>query len=105
MKNLSVATVIYAIILIIGGVIGYLKAGSPASIIASSIFGAGLLASSVLEWKKHPAGYYAAIALGILLLSFFIYRFAITLHFMPSGMMVIIAAFFLAYFFYAKKEA
>jgi uncharacterized membrane protein (UPF0136 family) len=57
-----ISLLIYAIVLIAGGVMGYVKAGSTASLIAGSASGALALVSFVVSWKRPKLGF----AIGLL---------------------------------------
>ncbi len=74
---------IYIVLLMAGGLTGFLKAGSKASLIASSIF-AAVLAVCALGFI--PFAHAADVVLGVLIV-FFGMKFAKTRKFMPSGMM------------------
>jgi uncharacterized membrane protein (UPF0136 family) len=82
MTTAQVVLWVYIALLIAGGLIGLIKAGSKASIIASSIFAAvlALFALNILQFR------YCWIILFVLLL-FFGKRFWKGKKFMPSGMM------------------
>ena len=83
---------IYIVLLLAGGFVGFLKAGSKASIITSSIFSV-LLALCALG-KLGPA-YVADIILAVLLLVFGM-RFSKKRKFMPGGMLLVMTALALA---------
>jgi uncharacterized membrane protein (UPF0136 family) len=76
---------VYIALMMLGGLIGFIKAGSKASIIASSIFAAvlALFALNILPFR------YCWIILFVLLL-FFGKRFLKGKKFMPSGMMAVL---------------
>ena len=91
---------IYAVLLGIGGLIGYLKAGSRPSLIAGSI--SALVALLALGLSIAYKNY--GIALGLLLsISLFIlfgYRYAVkTRKFMPSGLLAVVSLVVLAVMF------
>jgi uncharacterized membrane protein (UPF0136 family) len=77
---------IYIILLVAGGLIGYLKAGSKASIIASVSFAAALTLCAIgVIFQPHVADIILAI-----LLVFFGLRLSKSKKFMPNGMMLIL---------------
>ena len=82
---------LYGLLTFAGGVIGYFKAGSMASLLMGSGFGVLLLISAwaILEGKS--VGRYAALVFAILLACFFSYRFLMTMAFMPAGMFALIS--------------
>lgn len=77
---------IYIILLLAGGGMGFFKAKSKASLIASSIFAALLIACAL---KVCPWPYCADAVLGVLLV-FFGMRFAKSKKLMPAGMMSVL---------------
>lgn len=83
---------VYIVLLVAGGVMGLVKAGSKASLIASSIFAAilALCATGVIGWA------HAADVVLAFLLVFFGMKFAKGKKFMPSGMMCILTVVTLA---------
>jgi uncharacterized membrane protein (UPF0136 family) len=76
---------VYIVFLVVGGLIGFLKAKSPISLIMSVIF-AALLIPCALGIVFKP--YMADVFLGVLLVVFGI-RLAKTKKFMPAGMMLV----------------
>ena len=84
MTTAQIVVWVYIALLILGGLMGLIKAGSKASLIASSIFAAvlALFALNILPFS------YSWIILLVLLL-FFGKRFLKGKKFMPSGMMTI----------------
>jgi uncharacterized membrane protein (UPF0136 family) len=83
---------IYIALLIVGGVMGFVKAGSKVSLITSVIFAIALalFAGRVLPW---PPG---ADVLLVLLLVVFLIRYTKTKKFMPAGLMVVLTVATLA---------
>jgi uncharacterized membrane protein (UPF0136 family) len=81
---------IYIVLLFVGGLIGYLKAHSKASLITSAIF-AGVLTLCNVDFLFQPgaARMLSTIVLVFLLL-FFTWRFAEKKKFMPNGMMAVL---------------
>jgi len=91
MKTTSTIVSIYASIILIGGVIGYLKAGSAPSLIAGLTFSIALFLSSYAISKGKLAAQYIALGITFILDGFFTHRFAKTLHFIPSGLMSLLS--------------
>ena len=83
--------VIFGLLTIAGGVMGYVKAGSTASLIAGSISGALILLAAFLL----PGNAVAGLALGglvsLLLIGYFLPAFLRTGKVMPAGMMSILS--------------
>lgn len=83
--------VIFGLLTIAGGVMGYVKAGSTASLIAGSISGALILLAAFLL----PGNAVAGLALGglvsLLLIGYFLPAFMRTGKIMPAGMMSILS--------------
>ena len=77
---------IYIVLLVAGGLMGFLKAGSKMSLIMSVAFAVPLALSLVLKWPD-------AVSLGLLgfLAVFFAMRFAKGKKFMPAGLMLILS--------------
>lgn len=82
---------VYIVLLVAGGLVGFLKAGSKASIIASGVFAVPL----VLAALHVLPGRVADVVLAILLI-FFGAKFARKRAFMPAGLMAILSAAALA---------
>ena|ERR1051325_11155867 len=78
----------YAVLLVVGGLIGFLKAGSKISLLMSLAFATpiALEAAGVLHVK-----HLADILIGVLLV-YFAMKFAKGKKFMPAGLMVIASA-------------
>jgi uncharacterized membrane protein (UPF0136 family) len=81
---------IYIALLMAGGLMGFIKAGSKASLIASSIFAAVLVVFALND----AAFRYYWIILFVLLL-FFTKRYFKSKKFMPNGMMSVLTLVFL----------
>ena len=87
---------VYIVLLLLGGLIGFLKAGSKVSLISSSVFAAVLVLTAV------PGVFQPAFARGLAsvilaaLLVVFAVRLARTKKFMPSGLMLVLTILALA---------
>jgi uncharacterized membrane protein (UPF0136 family) len=91
---------IYAVLLGIGGVIGYLKAGSRASLIAGSISSMAAVVALVLLIVSKNLGVALGLLLSISLFILFGYRYAVkTRKFMPSGLLAVVSLVVLAVMF------
>lgn len=80
---------IYIILLVVGGLIGFLKAKSKISLITSAIAAALLVLTTISLFQPAVARALADIIMAALLVVFAI-RLAKTKKFMPSGMMLAI---------------
>ena len=91
MKAAAWITLFYGILILIGGIIGHLKAGSAASLIMGLAFGILLILSSFGMFKNRLFPAYVALLLTLILDAFFTYRWLFTFQFMPSGLFAIIS--------------
>jgi uncharacterized membrane protein (UPF0136 family) len=83
---------VYIVLLIIGGLIGYLKAKSKISLVMSAAFAAALsLCAAGIVFKEYMADILLA-----LLIVVFAARVAKTKKFMPAGLMLVITILALA---------
>ena len=83
--NWQLVVWIYVVLLLVGGLIGFLKAGSKVSLIASiaSAIPLALTAAGVLPFPVAP------VVLGLLVVQFIV-RLTKTKRFMPSGMLLML---------------
>ncbi|MFM1802245.1 MAG: hypothetical protein RJA81_1597 [Planctomycetota bacterium] len=94
-KIASVILLIYAMLLVAGGWIGYLKAKSKPSLIAGHVSGLLIIVSILIMIKGGqlaPGGCILASLTAFLLTIFFGKRFAKTRKLMPAGMMAVVSA-------------
>jgi len=87
---------IYIILLLVGGVIGFLKAGSKVSLITSSIAAAILILATLPGVLTVASRRNLADVIMAVLLVVFAIRLAKTKKFMPSGMLLVITLVALA---------
>jgi len=91
---------IYAVLLGAGGLVGYLRAGSRASLIAGSISAVLALTALWLSMSYKNWGVALGLILSISLFILFGYRYAVkTRKFMPSGLLAIASLVVLAVMF------
>ena len=83
--------IVFGLLTIVGGVIGYASKGSVASIVAGSISGILLLAAAFILPKNVPAGLAIAGVVSILLAGRFVPSFIKTGDLMPAGMMSVLS--------------
>lgn len=91
MKAAAWVTFFYAILILIGGVFGHLKAASSASFITAVVAGALLVLASIGMYKDHLFPCYFGIILIFILDAFFTYRWLLTMQFFPNGMLSILS--------------
>ena len=80
---------IYIVLLLVGGLMGFLKAGSKVSLITSSVAAALLILTTVPLFERNIRGMLATLIMAALLVVFAI-RLAKTRKFMPSGLMLVV---------------
>jgi uncharacterized membrane protein (UPF0136 family) len=83
--------IVFGLLTIVGGVIGYAKAGSIASIIAGSICGILLLGAAYLLPEHLAVGLAVAAVISIALAGRFIPAFIKTGQAMPAGLMSVLS--------------
>jgi uncharacterized membrane protein (UPF0136 family) len=82
--NWHIVVELYIALLLVGGLIGFLKAGSKASLIASTIFAVPLVLALALKWPLNVI----LITLGVHFL-YFAFSFMRNKKVMPGGVMAI----------------
>jgi uncharacterized membrane protein (UPF0136 family) len=83
---------VYAILLAVGGIVGYTKARSRPSLIAGLASAAAALLSLLLSLQNPRWGMGLGALLAILLTAFFGYRFGVkTRKFMPAGLLAVVS--------------
>ncbi len=92
----SIIVYIYAVLVMVGGTIGFLKAKSWPSLIMGEISGLALVAAAYALGNSLLWGLPLAIVLSAFLLTFFSLRLLRTRAFMPGGMMAIFSLLALA---------
>ncbi len=93
MNKISKTTsTIYAILLIGGGIMGFVKAHSTISLLTGITSGVLILILLNKSKKKPKLSYDYITAISLILGLFFAYRFALHNVFMPSGLMLMLSA-------------
>ena len=91
MKWRGYVVLVYGMLILVGGIIGYVKAQSIASLVMGGGCAAVAMASGWGILTQHAAGRISALALSIVLLAFFGYRFMNSGNFMPAGFMALLS--------------
>jgi|SRR5256885_4856401 len=91
MEAAKIYFVIFGILTVVGGVVGYIKAGSVASIIAGSITGVLLLVAAFLLPEHRAIGLATALIVSLLLAAQFVPKFLKTGRMMPAGLMSVLS--------------
>ena len=91
MKATATIVFIYGLLIFIGGLMGFIKGGSQASLVSGIVFGVALLTSAYLIFKGKLMAQYFALGFTFLLDALFTYRYAKTLHFFPTGFLSLVS--------------
>jgi uncharacterized membrane protein (UPF0136 family) len=83
--------IVFGILTIAGGIVGYVKAGSVISVIAGSISGILLLVAAWLMPDQQAAGLIVALIVSVLLAGQFVPKFFSTYKVMPAGLMSVLS--------------
>jgi uncharacterized membrane protein (UPF0136 family) len=97
MQKKSVVIALYAALVLVGGIMGYIKAESMISLMAGSFTALLLFICSYLIWRGNQVAYKIATGIVTCLLAFFGYRFFGSFKFMPAGLMSIASSALLLY--------
>jgi uncharacterized membrane protein (UPF0136 family) len=89
---------VFATLMLVGGVFGYIKGKSTPSLIAGVGSAILLAVAGFLMGQGSPAGFYLGLIVAILLGVVFTMRLMKTKSFMPSGLMLLICIAFLILF-------
>ena len=91
MEVTKIYFILFGVLTIAGGIVGYVKAGSVASIIAGSITGVLLLVAAFLLPEHRAVGLATAFIVSLLLAAQFVPKFVRTGRVMPPGMMSVLS--------------
>ncbi|MGH7829164.1 MAG: TMEM14 family protein [Candidatus Binatia bacterium] len=103
MKAPGIVTLLFGLLVLGGGIIGYTTAGSMASLIAGSAFGLGLLASGLGVLRGKNMGFLFAPLLTLLLIAVLGYRFVQSGEFIPSGLIAVLGLVALILYFALRR--
>lgn len=99
MTVLVLATLFYGILLLFGGIMGYVSAKSKPSLISGVISGLLLLVSAFLQWQQIQTGLLLAQIATLALAIVFSIRLWKTRKFMPAGLMLAVSVAMLVLLF------
>ena len=91
MEAAKIYFIVFGLLTIAGGVVGYVKAGSTASIIAGGITGVLLLVAAFLLPEHRVAGLAIALIVSLLLAAQFVPKLLRTGRVMPAGIMSVLS--------------
>src|SRR5206468_8226815 len=91
MEAAKIYFMVFGALTIVGGIVGYVKAGSVASIIAGSITGVLLLVAAFLLPEHRMVGLATALIVSLLLAAQFIPKLLRTGRVMPAGIMSLLS--------------
>ncbi|MDY7005251.1 MAG: TMEM14 family protein [Cyanobacteriota bacterium] len=83
-----IAAIAYGILAIVGGIIGYSKAGSKISLISGSVSGLLLIFSGIIQLMGMNWGLIFSTIIATILVITFIIRLVKTRKMMPAGLMI-----------------
>ncbi|HEY9642795.1 MAG TPA: TMEM14 family protein [Coleofasciculaceae cyanobacterium] len=89
MSAAALSAIIYGILAIGGGILGYVKVKSQQSLISGVISGILLLVGGIGQLQAAAWGLPLSIAVTLVLITVFAIRLAKTRKFMPAGLMII----------------
>jgi len=91
-KSTCFFTLLYSLLVITLGILGYQRVGSMISLVMGVLFGSLTLISTILMYMEKKYGLYLAFLFSLLLGVAIAFRFGKTLSFMPGAMALLSAA-------------
>jgi len=91
MEQTAIEIWVYGTIMILGGIAGYVKVGSKASLLSGVGMGLALLASGYGVWRGSESSLVVAEVVALLLVVLFAVRYVKSRRFMPAGMLAILS--------------
>ena len=90
MMGPGIVVLLFGLLVLVGGIVGYTTTASRASLISGGAFGIALLASGLAVLRGKHTGLLMAPLLTVLLTAFFGYRFMQSSEVIPSGLMTVL---------------
>ncbi|HVM62842.1 MAG TPA: TMEM14 family protein [Verrucomicrobiae bacterium] len=91
MENAAIEVWIYGLVMILGGIAGFVRVGSKASLISGVGFGLMLLVTGIGVWRGSQPCLLAAVVIALLLVVLFAIRYVKKRRFMPAGMLAVLS--------------
>ena len=91
MHRTAIIVWVYGVLMAVGGVIGYVKVRSKASLLSGLGFGLMLLASGYGVWQRSRDSLVASAVMAALLVAIFAVRLTKTRRFVPAGVLAILS--------------
>jgi len=104
MQSTAIEIWVYGVLMMMGGVIGFVKVGSKASLISGVGLGLALVACGFGVWYGYYNSIIVAEVIATLLVVLFAIRFAKTGRFMPAGMLAILSVVAVVVFWLGLKR-
>jgi uncharacterized membrane protein (UPF0136 family) len=104
MKSLAIIQLLYGIIAIVGGIIGYVSAKSTVSLIMGIVSGLIILTAAYMLFQNNFTGVYIALVISLILSIVFAIRFTKSFSFMPSGLMLLLSVISLGFSIYSLTK-
>uniref|UniRef100_A0A182P9E0 Uncharacterized protein n=1 Tax=Anopheles epiroticus TaxID=199890 RepID=A0A182P9E0_9DIPT len=82
--------IVFALLIVVGGIIGYVRAGSTISLYAGLVFGVAIGAGAWCNSLQEPFPYVQLVVLSLLIIVMMV-RFYKTRAFMPPGMILLLS--------------
>lgn len=98
-------SLLYGLLAIVGGIIGFIKAGSEVSLIAGLLSGAAIITSTLAYMRGQMLGYWVLMLLSIMLGGWFLNGFMATGKIMPQLVMTLMSAANLAILLTVKRPS
>lgn len=105
MKFASISALVYGALLFVGGVVGFVKTQSTASIVAGTITSAVMIVSAIAMFKDSACGFWGALITASALALFFGYRFMASQKIMPAGIMLVLSLLMCLLLLYQKTRS
>jgi uncharacterized membrane protein (UPF0136 family) len=104
MRPKGIVVLAYAFLVLVGGIIGYVKAQSAVSLMTGVLSSLFLSISAFSLFKGKRIGFFFSLLLTGLLTAFFAYRLLMSHSFMPAGLMCLVSLAVLATLLACKRK-